>query len=218
MKKAVTMIIALATLIAVQTSGQKVIAADIQRSLVIGRITGTNLGYPTMFRDTDINQAIPDPMVVQGFVILDDDWERVSRIYLKPDGFFFSEVPSGSLTLARFRKDRPRSYDPINFPILPFVAATGSIINLGTIAVHQEGKPLETALRIGRRATVGEFLYRYRYFRTDDHAPVLGTLKHRESELYDLYFGEGAQNINTLPSKEFDSSEKEFTDHHDKDR
>ncbi len=216
MKKIGTVIIALATLIAVQTPGQQVFAADIQRSLVIGRIAGTHLDHPIMFRDADLGKALPDPMVVSGFVILDDDGERVSRIFLKPDGFFFSEVPSGSLTLARFRKDRPKSYEPIYFHILPFVAASGNINNLGTIAVHQEGKPLETALGIGRRTTVGEFLYRYRYFRTDDHAPVLEILKRREPTLYDSYIGSEPIDITVSPSGELDSSEKEFTDNHER--
>jgi hypothetical protein len=213
MSKTVTAIIALAILLTVQAGGQQVVAADTQKSLVIGRIIGTELDYPGMFRDSDIGKAIPDPMVVRGFVVLDNTVNRLARLHPKSDGFFYAEVSSGPGYLARFRKDRPHSREPKYFQILPFEGVGGSIINLGTFTVHQEGKPVETALGGGWRWTVGEYKYFYRYIRTDDHQEVLDILKRKKPGLYEKFSDSEPIDVTLSPSDELDSSEKEFTDH-----
>ena len=212
MRKVFNAIVALLILFAVQAGDQQVVAADTQKSLVIGRIIGTELDYPTMFRDSDIGKAIPDPMVVRDFVILDNSGNRLARLHPKSDGFFYTEVSSGPGYLARFRKDRPHSREPKYFQILPFEAVGGSIINLGTFNVHQEGKPVETALGGGRWGTVGEYKYSYRYIRTDDHQEVLDILKRKKPDLYETFSDSEPIGVTLSPSDELDSSEKEFTD------
>jgi len=134
-------------------------------SHVIGRITGTFQPLPGYFyKNPYMITMSKDEVEFTGFRLMRT--EDGKRFLIRPnhEGFFHQGLPAGEYTLTRKRTDRPHHKEPKTIDIVGFEVKPGALVNLGTINILVNGKPLES-LRSSQHRSKGTYIYSYRYER-----------------------------------------------------
>jgi hypothetical protein len=174
-------------------------------SIVIGHLTGTRHPLPGFFYMVDV--AYVEKIEILDFQIVSED--GLVKGFFRPDtrSYFAKEIPPGTYTLRRHRRDRPSYQGDKYINIVTFRVEPGTLVNLGTIKLILEGPPQEDYYSIGNRER-GKYIYSYHYERMsggEAYKAPLARFRQKRPDVYDRYLNRMQENRDEVTS-EFDSS------------
>ena len=174
-------------------------------SIVIGRLTGTIHPLPGFFYMSDV--ADVDKIEILDFQIVSED--GLVEGFFRPDSrsYFAKELPPGTYTVRRHRRDRPYYRGDKYINIVTFHLDPGMLVNLGTIQLVLEGPPQEYYYSTGYEDK-GEYTYSYHYNRVsgdESYSAPLARFRKKRPDVYERYLNRIQKNMDVITSK-FDSS------------
>jgi len=174
-------------------------------SIVIGRLTGTRHPLPGFFYMNDMMDV--KEIEILDFQIVSED--GLLGGFFRPDSrsYFAKELPPGTYTLRRHRRDRPYYRGDKYINIVTFHLDPGMLVNLGTIQLTLEGPPQEYYYSTSYMDK-GEYTYSYHYERMsgdESYSAPLARFKKKRPDAYERFLNRIQKNMDVITSK-FDSS------------